>query len=79
MPVTVYTSDNCGACLTLIAMLKGNGVEVNDVNVSHDEEARAEYDKLGFIGTPVAVAEGVEPFSGIDPAGIGNIIEKYGE
>lgn len=77
--VIVYTSNNCGACDTLITVLKSNGITPKEKNVSTDEQAYKEVTDLGFMGTPVAIAEGVEPFSGIDPKGIQQLIEKYGK
>jgi glutaredoxin-like protein NrdH len=56
--VVVYSSDNCVPCEWVKKYLARKAVPFTVYNVSHDERALQELDKLGFKATPVTVING---------------------
>jgi glutaredoxin 3 len=65
--IIVYSISHCPMCSGVKEYLKEKGLEFVERNVEDDAEARAEFDKLGFRGTPVTVIDG-KPVLGFDRA-----------
>ena len=63
--IVVYTMTGCGHCAGLKAYLNEKGIEFTERNVLEDDEAMADFRKLGFRGTPVTVI-GEETIVGFD-------------
>lgn len=63
--VKVFTKDNCPQCRSTKTMLKTMGIAYEEVNITHDEEAREELKALGFTAAPVVVA-GDDSWSGFN-------------
>jgi glutaredoxin-like protein NrdH len=66
--VTVYTKNGCPQCDMTKAMLSGEGVEFDVINVEEDEKT-LDYvvNTLGLRQMPVVLIEGEEPFTGFRP------------
>lgn len=56
-PVTVYTQPTCQACHQLKKFLAQNHIEYIERDVTKDEEAFAELQRLGVSTTPVILIE----------------------
>jgi len=70
--VTVYTKNGCPKCDMTKAVLKGEGIEFDLINIEDDtDKGREGYrfvvEELEFRTMPVVVAEGVEPFFDFQP------------
>ena len=81
--ITVYSKNDCPACKMLKKQLDSNAVAYREINVdtltdyARDETIALIKDELGFRSLPVLVADGVEPFSGFNPALIRKVIEQH--
>lgn len=53
--VVVYTMTGCPHCAALKDFLREKGVSFTERDVAVDDEALAEFRKLGFRGTPTIV------------------------
>jgi glutaredoxin-like protein NrdH len=76
--ITVYTKNGCPQCDMTKAVLSGEGVEFEIINVEDTnddgtttEKAQKAYDyvvnTLGLRQMPVVLIEGEEPFTGFQP------------
>ena len=54
--IKLYTANNCGACMTVQAILEGNGLTKGEhfqlTNIDEDKEA-GEYIRSNYMGVPV--------------------------
>lgn len=50
----LYTKTVCPKCVVAKAMLNGNEIEFEVINVEQDEEARNKLKDLGFMSVPIA-------------------------
>jgi glutaredoxin 3 len=64
--ITVYTTEPCGYCAKVKALLKARGHEFAEVNLTKDPEGRAELTaKTGMMTFP-QVTVGEEPIGGFN-------------
>ena len=63
--VVVFTMTGCPHCSAVKEYLKEQGVAFSERNVLEDEQAMADFRKLGFRGTPVTLV-GEESVVGFD-------------
>lgn len=74
--VVMYSQPTCGVCHTAKSYLESKGVEVEDLDVTTDTEARrALVEDLKSQATPTLVI-GEEVLIGFDPAKIDAALEK---
>ncbi len=71
--VVVYTMTGCPHCAGVKDYLKEKGVGFAERNVLEDEQAMADFKKLGFRGTPVTLVGG-EPVVGLDKAKLDKLL-----
>ena len=71
--VVVYSKPNCKNCILTKNWLTGNGTEFDTIDIMEDESAVDHIKGLGFLGVPVTVVEGQEPFDGFKP----ELLNKY--
>lgn len=64
-PIMIYTQPTCQACHRLKSFLKQKAIEYQERDVTEDEEAFAELQRLGFSTTPVILI-GNEIVAGFD-------------
>jgi glutaredoxin len=57
MRVTVYTSNNCPACIQVKNLLKENGVEYSEKNISNPEVLQELVEKYAVRSVPVTEIE----------------------
>jgi glutaredoxin len=50
----LYTKTVCPKCVVAKAMLNGNDIEFEAINVDQDEEAKNKLKDLGFMSVPIA-------------------------
>lgn len=50
----LYTKTVCPKCVVAKAMLNGNDIQFEAINVEQDEEARFKLKELGFLSVPIA-------------------------
>lgn len=50
----LYTKTVCPKCVVAKAMLNGNNIQFEAINVEQDEEARFKLKELGFLSVPIA-------------------------
>lgn len=67
MIVKVYSKDACPQCKATIRTLNKNGIEFEEVNTSHDEQAREEALQTGELSAPVLVWSDGTVWSGFRP------------
>jgi glutaredoxin-like protein NrdH len=65
--IVVYTMTGCQHCAGVKAYLAERGIEFTERNVLEDDEAMADFQELGFRGTPVTLV-GEEAIVGFDRA-----------
>ena len=65
--VVVYSKPNCKNCILTKNWLTGNDTEFDTVDIMEDKSAIDYIKGLGFLGVPVTVIEGQEPFDGFKP------------
>lgn len=53
--IVVYTMTGCPHCAALKAFLTEKGIEFTEKDVAVDDDALAEFRRLGFRGTPAIV------------------------
>lgn len=56
--LTVYSKTVCPKCMLLKSELKRKGIEFEEVNIDHDEQAYSELKDKGFMSLPVATHDG---------------------
>lgn len=72
--VTVYSKPDCVNCVLTKNWLEGNDTDFESIDIFESEEAMNYVSQdLGFMGVPVTVIEGQEPFNGFRP----DLLEKY--
>ena len=72
--VTVYSKPDCVNCVLTKNWLVGNDTDFESIDIFESEEAMNYVSQdLGFMGVPVTVIEGQEPFNGFRP----DLLEKY--
>lgn len=71
--VVVYSKPNCKNCTLTKNWLTGNGTEFDTIDIMEDASAIDYIKGLGFLGVPVTVIEGQEPFDGFKP----ELLNKY--
>lgn len=64
--VKLYSKDNCRYCVAVANFLRNNGVEFEELNIDHDEEAKAHVLERGYQSIPVTEVEGQEDILGFD-------------
>jgi glutaredoxin len=50
----LYTKTVCPKCVVAKAMLNGNEIEFESINVEQDKEANQKLKELGFMAVPIA-------------------------
>jgi glutaredoxin-like YruB-family protein len=67
--VIVYSTPNCGYCITAKEFLKANKVEYKEIDVSEDEKAAQHMiEKSGQMGVPVIEIDGKMIVGFVKPA-----------
>ena len=56
--VIVYSDNGCGACLTMVNTLRQSGVDVEERNISVNQEWADEFRKLDVMSVPATVVNG---------------------
>lgn len=51
--VKVYTKTICPKCMVAKSFFKSNDIEIEEVNIDQDEEARQKLIDLGFMAAPI--------------------------
>lgn len=64
--ITLYSKDDCRYCVAVANFLRNNGVEFEELNIDHDEEAREHVLAKGYQSIPVTEVEGQEDILGFD-------------
>ena len=75
LPIMVYTQLTCQACHRLKSFLAQNHIEYTERDVTEDEEAFTELQRLGFSTTPVILI-GEEILAGFDQAKLELMLSK---
>ncbi|PTV70234.1 glutaredoxin domain-containing protein [Agrobacterium pusense] len=65
---TLYTKPGCVQCTALARSMTRAGIDFDIVDISEDREAFDLVVGMGFRQVPVVVADGIDPFSGFNPA-----------
>lgn len=65
---TLYTKPGCVQCTALARSMTRAGIEFDIVDISEDQDAFDLVVGLGFRQVPVVIADGIDPFSGFNPA-----------
>lgn len=76
MTIDVYTSDRCTRCRQVKKRLTANGVEFNEINMSHDDDARNKVMSMGFTEAPVVMTDDGESHSGFRIDRLDDIIKR---
>jgi glutaredoxin len=50
----LYTKTVCPKCVVAKAMLNGNNIEFEAINLDQDEDAKQKLKELGFMAAPIA-------------------------
>jgi glutaredoxin len=74
--VVVYTMTGCPHCAGVKQYLKEKGVEFEERNVLEDDDAMADFRKLGFRSTPVTVV-GETSVNGMDRAKLDEALDGH--
>jgi Glutaredoxin-like protein NrdH len=75
MTITVYSKPACVQCNATYRALDKAGLEYTIVDISQDENARAEVLAMGYMQAPVVVA-GDEHWSGFRPDRIAALTQR---
>jgi glutaredoxin 3 len=65
-PVTVYTTDRCGLCVSAKRLLEKRGVEYREVNLSRDPDGREQLQLLTGMFTFPQIVVGERPIGGFN-------------
>lgn len=72
--VTVYSKNNCGACVATKSSMSRKGIEYAEVNVSDHPEFIPDLIAKGFSAMPVVVPHDGEAWSGYRPDRIKELV-----
>lgn len=72
--VIVYSMEGCPPCRMVKEFLTGMGVPFTVKDVTRDPQARSEFVRMGFRGTPVTMVDG-EAIVGFDQARLASALQ----
>lgn len=75
LPITIYTQPTCQTCHRLKKFLVQKSIEYRERDVTKDEEALAELQRLGFSSTPILLIGG-EIVVGFDQAKLERLLSQ---
>ena len=80
--VTVYTKPACGPCLATKRALTASGVEFKEIRLYPVTDATGalleRFRERGLLSAPIVEVEGMDPWSGFQPARISDAVSHLG-
>lgn len=75
MKITIYSTESCGMCVAAKNLIKKEGLDFEEVNLSKDKEAMAMMREKGVMAVPFIVINDVE-IAGYKPGEIMKAINQ---